>query len=151
MSTEGRLALLVAERDGDWSGWVDPLRSEADDVIVLLQRRGESPAELAARVRERVESLRLTNELTAAALVGNGWDTATLSARARMVQAIASQMVSAGAGRIYLDGGPRTGRGRHAMAALASVVEDQVVRTGVDVVTASAPAQPPAQTERRAA
>ncbi len=151
MSTQGRLAVLVAERDGDWSGWVDPLRSESDDVVVILQRRGESAAELATRVRERVQELRLGAEITAAALVGGGsWDTATLSARALMVRAIATQMVSAGGGRIYLDG-PRAGRGRHAMAALASVVEDQVAQTGVDVVTAAAPAQPVLEPQRRAA
>lgn len=152
MSTQGRLAVLVAERDGDWSGWVDPLRSDSDDVVVILQRRGETPGELATRVRERVQELRLTSEISAAALVGGAcWDTATLSARALVVRAIANQMVSAGGGRIFLDGGARTGRGRHAMAALAAVVEDQVAHTGVDVLTSSAPALPQAQEQRRAA
>lgn len=150
VSIQGRLAVLVVERDGDWSGWVDALRSEADDLVVITQRRGESIAELATRVRERVQELRGTAELTAAALVGAGWDTETLSARALMVRAIASQMGAAAGGRIYLDGGPRSGRGRHAMAALAAVVEDQVAPT-VDIVPSSAPVPAHAEPQRCAA
>ncbi len=147
MSTEGKLALLVAERDGDWSGWVEPLRVDSEDVVVVVQRRGESAGEFATRVRERVQALRLEGEIAAAALVGGAtWDDATLSARALMVRAIVTPMVSAGGGRVFLDGGAR-GRGRHAMAALAAVVEDQLGRTGVDVVTATAAAAEP-QPER---
>lgn len=138
MSTEGKLALLVAERDGDWSGWVEPLRAESEDVVVLVQRRGESASEFATRVRERVHTLCLEGDIGAAALVGGStWDDATLSARALIVRAIVTPMVSTGAGRVFLDSGARAGRGRHAMAALAAVVEDQLGRTGVNVVTAS--------------
>ncbi len=143
MNIEGKLALLVAERDGDWSGWVEPLRAESDDVIVVVQRRDENASEFATRVRERVHRLRLEGELAAAALVGGStWDDATLSSRSLMVRAIVTPMVSAGGGRVFLDGGVRSGRGRYAMAALASVVEDQLARTGVDVVTASASHEP---------
>lgn len=145
-----KTAVLIAEHDSEWIGWVDPLRSESEDVVVVVQRRGESAGELATRVRERVRALRLEGEITAAALVGGPcWDDRTLSARALMVRAIVNEMVSAGGGRMYLDGGVQIGRGRHAMAALAAVVESQLAQTGVDVVTASAAAQP--QPLRRAA
>jgi hypothetical protein len=138
-----KTAVLIAERDSDWSGWVEPLGNEADDVVVIVQRRGESPGELAMRVRERVLELRLESEISAAALVGGAsWDDATLSARALMVRAIVTQMVSSGTGCVYLDGGGQPGRGRHAMAALAAVVEDQLAQTGVAVVTGSAEQQP---------
>lgn len=151
MSSVGKMAVLVAERDGDWSGWVDPLREECDDVVVVVQRRGESASELATRVRERVQKLQLEGDIGAAALIGGAtWDDATLSARALMVRAIVTPMVSAGGGRVYLDGGARSRRGRHAMAALAAVVEDQLARTGVDVVTATA-TELPSQRLRRAA
>lgn len=147
-------ALLVAERDSDWSGWVEPLREEAHDVVVVLQNRGETSAELATRVRERVQELRDKGEIAAAALVGGAsWDETTLSARALMVRAIVTQMVSSGGGRVYLDGGGRSGRGRHAMAALASVVDEQLGQTGVDVVTASrshTPSEIPARLPRAA-
>lgn len=147
-----KMAVLVAERDSEWSGWVEPLGGESDDVVVVVQRRGETPGELATRVRERVQELRLEGEITAAALVGGAsWDDKTLSARALMVRAIVNEMVSAGGGRVYLDGGASTGRGRHAMAALAAVVETQLAQTGVDVVTASAAQQQQAQPLRRAA
>lgn len=143
MNSVGKVAVLVAEQGSEWSGWVEPLRAESSDVVVVVQRRAETPGELATRVRERVRELRLEGEITAAALVGGAsWDTATLSARALMVRAIVTQMVGAGGGTMYLDGGGRAGRGRHAMAALAAVVEDQLGQTGVDVVTASAEPQP---------
>lgn len=138
MSSIKRTALLIAEREGDWSDWVEPLRGQADDIAVILQRMGETPSELATRVRERVGELQLEGELVAAALVGGEhWDSATLTARSLMIRAIVSQMISAGSGRLFLDGGAKSGRGRHAMQALAFVVEDQIGDSGVEVVTSA--------------
>ena len=129
-------AVLVAERDGDWSDWVESLRGEADDIAVVLQRMGESPSAFATRVRERVQELRARGELVAAALVGGDrWDAETLSARSLMIRAIVAEMSPAHQGQLYLDAGRTAGRGRYAMQALASVVEDQIP-TGVDVLTA---------------
>lgn len=144
MGTMGKWAVLVAEQHGDWSSWVDPLQAEADEVVVVLQRRGESAAELATRVRERVQELRNEGGVASAALVGGAsFDEATLSARALIVRTIVTQMVASGGGCVYLDSGARAGRGRHAMAALASVVGDQVAHTGVHLVTAQgAPSEP---------
>jgi hypothetical protein len=136
MSRIAKTGVLVAERGADWSGWVEPLQAESDDVTVILQRCGESPGAFATRVRARVQELRAEGELVAASLVGAArWDDATLSARALVVRTIVTEMVGAGGGRVYLDAGARAGRGRHAMRALAAVVEDQVARTGVDLVT----------------
>ncbi len=148
----GKWAVLVAEQQGDWDGWIEPLREQADEVVVVLQRRGESAAELATRVRERVQELREDGGVAAAALVGGATcDDATLSARALMVRAIVSQMVASGGGRVFLDSGLQAGRARHAMAALAAVVEDQVAQTGVDLVTAQgAPEEAPAGLRRAA-
>ncbi|HJL18010.1 MAG TPA: hypothetical protein RMH99_20270 [Sandaracinaceae bacterium LLY-WYZ-13_1] len=146
MSYSKRTAVLVAERDGDWSDWVESLRLEADDIAIVLQRMGESPSELATRVRERVQGLRCEGHLVAGALVGGErWDSDTLSARSLMIRAMVSQMVVSGRGQLFLDGGSQSGRGRHAMQALASVVEDQIRDTGVEVHTsAGAPGAPEA-------
>jgi hypothetical protein len=60
-------------------------------------------------------------------------------------------MVASGGGRVFLDSGLQAGRARHAMAALAAVVEDQVAQTGVDLVTAQgAPEEAPAGLRRAA-
>ena len=132
----GKTALLVAEREGDWSAWVDPLREQSDDVAVVLQRQGESAGELATRVRARVEELSRDGEIVAAALVGGAsFDDQTLSARARIVRAIVAPMAESGGGQLYLDGGARAGRGRHAMQALASALEGHV---GDSVVVSTA-------------
>lgn len=144
MSIRKRTAVLVAERDGDWSEWIESLRDDADDIAIVLQRMGESPAALATRVRERVEEL--DGDLVAAALVGGDrWDPDTLSARSLMIRAIVTRMVTSGRGQLFLDAGAHAGRGRHAMQALASVVEDQVADTGVEICTAARRPRPPVE------
>lgn len=152
MGTKGKWAVLVAEQRGDWCGWVEPLREAAEQVVVILQRCGETPAELATRVRERAQELRAEGGIAAAALVGGAsFDDATLSARARIVRTVVTQMVEVGGGRVYLDGSAQAGRGRHAMAALAAVVEDHVNQTGVELVSAQGvPAVAPAGLPRAA-
>jgi hypothetical protein len=144
-------AVLVSERDGEWSGWVAPLREHSDDVAVVVQRMDETTGEFATRVRARILEIQKDTEIVAAALVGgSSFDDRTLSARALMVRAIVSPMVGSGGGSLFLDGGAR-GRGRHAMQALASVVGDQLTTTGVVISTACpAPVPPPAQVRRAA-
>lgn len=149
MSRTKKTAVLVAERGGEWSEWVEPLREDVDEFAIVLQRQGESPSELATRVRERVAELQLEGELVAAALVGGDrWDPDTLSARSLMIRAMVSQMVPTGRGRLFLDGGERAGRGRHAMQALAAVVEDQV--GGGIAVSTQSPNVPPMAPARAA-
>lgn len=139
MASRKKMAVLVAERDGDWSEWIDSLRADVDDIAIVLQRMDESPAQLAFRVRSRVESLAGAELVTAALVGGDRWDAETLSARSLMIRAIVSQMVSTGTGRLFLDAGTHARRGQHAMQALASVVEDQLLDTGVDVRTMRGP------------
>ncbi len=149
MSSTQKTALLVAEREGDWSSWVEPLRGEVDDIAIVLQRMDETLAELAARVRARVEEIANEGELVAAALVGGErWDSDTLAARSQMIRAIVSHMAAVDSGRVYLDTGIGARRGRHAMQALASVVGEQIA-SHVDIVTTEGPQPQPAR--RRAA
>ena len=130
-----KTGLLVAERDADWSEWVEPLRAEVQDIAIVLQRMGETPSELATRVRERVAEISKNGELVCAALVGGErWDSDTLHARSLMIRAMVSQMMGTDDGVLYLDAGDKVGRSRHAMQALASVVSEQI-GDGVDIVT----------------
>lgn len=136
MSGKKTTAVLVAEREGDWNDWVESLRDDAEDIAIVLQRMGESPSAFATRVRARVQELHAEGELVAAALVGGDrWDSETLSARSLIIRAIIAEMAPAHQGQLFLDAGSTSGRGRYAMQALASVVEDQIP-AGVDVVTA---------------
>ena len=135
MSGKKKTAVLVAERSGLWSDWIEPLRAQAEDIAVILQRIEETPSQLAVRVRERLVQIAQEGELVAAALIGGDqWDSATLTARSSMTCALAAQMSAAGNGRLFLDTA-HSGRGRHAMQALAAVLEEQV-GDGVDIVTA---------------
>ena len=135
MTRTNKTAVLVAERAGDWSAWVEPLRARADDIAIVLQRLGETPAELATRVRERVAEIATQTEVVAAALVGGErWDSDTLSARSLMIRAIVSHMPPVQEGQLYLDAGTAGGRSWHAMQALGSVVAEQIGGQ-VDIVT----------------
>ncbi|MBZ0118403.1 MAG: hypothetical protein K8H88_15485 [Sandaracinaceae bacterium] len=132
-SVRGKMAILIAEQDSDWGDWLRSLRCEADDVIILLQRQDEGATAFATRVRGRIHDLR-DGEIVAAALVGGEhFDDSVLGARSAVARAIVAQMAAQGRGQLFLDGGVRSGRGRHAMQALANVVFDQVAQTGVQV------------------
>lgn len=134
---ETTTVVLVAERDSEWQGWVDQLCSTGADVRVLAQRAGESASRFAARVRSEMQ---LDAALDEAVLVGGlACDPEVLAARALIVRALTSRMASAG--RLTLDGTPRT---RLAMEALAQIVSDQLHASGVEVVTERAPASIPA-------
>lgn len=139
MSNTFKTGLLVAERDADWSEWIDPLRAEVHDIAIVLQRMEETPSQLATRVRARVAEIAGQGNLVTAALVGGErWDSDTLNARSLMIRAIVSQMKGAQDGVLYLDAGDRVGRSRHAMQALASVVSEQIGDT-VELVTTYGP------------
>lgn len=147
MSSSKKTAVLVAERDGDWSAWVEPLRDQADDIAIVLQRMGESPSELATRVRERVEEVSRSGSVVAAALVGGDrWDAEILSSRSLIIRALSTRMAPGTEAQLFLDAGAKNGRGRHAMQALASVVSEEV-DDSVSVVTTRGPLPAP----RRAA
>ena len=127
MTINPQIGLLVAERDADWSEWIESLRDEVQDIAIVLQRLGETPSELATRVRARVAELGEKGELISAALVGGEcWDPDTLNARSLMIRAIVSHMTGTEEAKLYLDAGDREGRSRHAMQALASVVCEQI-------------------------
>ena len=148
MSRQSKIGLLVAERDADWSEWIEPLRGEVHDIAIVLQRMGETPSELATRVRARVSELAGKGEVVAAALVvGECWDSDTLNARSLMIRAVLSHMMGSEAPTLYLDAGEKAGRSRHAMQALASVVSEQI-GNAVEIVTTHGPTAVPA---RRAA
>jgi len=130
-----RVALVVAEREGDWQAWVDELRRSTPDVAVMVQRQGEAATAFAMRVRAKVTELDAEGGLVdAVAFVGGErFDDQILGSRLLAIRALVSGMVHAGGGRLVLDSGPRSGRARFAMVALAAAVADQVRGTGVSV------------------
>ena len=149
MGMAKKVAVLIAERDADLGGWMHTLRGQSDQVVVVQQQDDESFPELATRVRERVATLGPRTEVVAATLAGGPrWDVAVLGARSLMVRAVVSEMVAGGRGRLFLDATKR--QARISMQALASVVEEQIVDTGVTVRT-DRPAAPIAPARRRAA
>jgi hypothetical protein len=129
MGERDTMAVLIAERDSEWQGWVDALRAVADCVRVIAQRPNESASAFAARVRSEMQ--RSTDVIDHAVLAGGlGCDPEVLAARTLMVHALTSRM--ADKSRLHLDGNRRTG---FAMEALAQIVSDQLQASGVEVVT----------------
>lgn len=134
----GPITVLVAERDGEWEGWLGQLRATAPALRVIAQRASESPTMFASRVR--AEAQRLEGAVDDAVLVGGPvCDPETLASRVLIVRALTSRMPADA--RLHLDG---TGRAKLAMEALAQIVSDQLHASGVEVVTERAPAFVPA-------
>jgi len=134
----GSMAVLVAERDGEWEGWVDQLRTTASAVRVIAQRPSETASAFASRVRTEMQ--RIEGPIDEAVLVGGPtFDPEVLGSRALVVRALTSRMQVAGL--LHLDG---AGKARFAMEALAQIVSDQLQASGVSVVTERAPAVAPA-------
>lgn len=129
----GTMAVLVAERDGEWEGWADQLRTTASAVRVISQRPSESASAFAGRVRAEMQ--RIEGMVEDAVLVGGPvCDPEVLASRAVVVRALTSRMQVEGV--LHLDG---AGKARFAMEALAQIVSDQLQATGVSVVTERAP------------
>jgi hypothetical protein len=125
----GTTKVLIAERDGEWEGWADQLRTTESTVRVVAQRPGETATAFAARVR--TEMGRVEGAVAEAVLIGGvACDPEVLGARVLMVRAVTSRMPSAG--RLHLDG---RGRAKLAMAALAEICSDQLAASGVAVFT----------------
>lgn len=137
MGNHGTMAVLIAERDSEWQGWVDQLRSTADCVRVVAQRPSESASAFASRVRSEMQ--RDGGAVSEAVLAGGlACDPEVLGARALVVRALTSRMTTNS--RLHLDGTRRT---RLAMEALAQIVSDQLQASGVEVVTDHAPVYVP--------
>lgn len=135
--SDGTIAVLVAERDGEWEAWAQHLRSTASDVRVIAQRPSEPASAFAARVRAEMRGLEEGGGpiVSDAVLVGGlACDPEVLGARVLVVHALTSQMPVAS--RLHLDG---AGRSRLAMEALAQIVSEQLEAAGVWVLTERAP------------
>lgn len=124
-----KTAILIAERDADWKPWARDLHARVDTVRVITQDERETSGAFAKRVREELGTVH--GRVVMAVLTGgHGFDADVLTSRSLIVRSVAAHMAE---GTLLLDSG--TGRQRFAMQALASVVEDQLAGTGVQVVT----------------
>lgn len=129
------LAMVIAERGSDWESWVDQLRREADDVCLIVQQPGETVAELAARVRQRVDALQPYEALGKAVVVSGGRvDQDAVAARSLAIRAIVAPMVRAGHGNVVL---ASNAKDRFSMMGLASTVASMIRGTGVDIQPAA--------------
>lgn len=129
------VAMVIAEKGSAWTPWVERFRAQCDDVIVVLQERGETVGDLATRVRAKVEELEeLEVSLRDAVIVGGGRiDADAMSARSLAIRAVVSPMVRASGGQLLLDS---KGPDRYSMMGLASTVASMLRGTGVLVAPA---------------
>lgn len=136
-SQQNRVSMVVAERDSDWSRWVERFRFHTPDVVVVTQRPGEKVAAFATRVRARVAELEdQGSQVDRAVIVGGGrTDRDALAARSLAIRALASAMAHQGGGDLLLDD---RGADRYSMHALAFTVAELVRGTGVTVAPAEA-------------
>jgi len=119
------LTWIISERGSE----LEPCRPVPSGARVIAQGPSETPASLAARVRLEVAGAARVETLVVAA--GDRTDSEVLSSRLIMLRAATSKMLGAGGGRVHLRA--RARHARHAMAALAEVVSEQVRHTSVVV------------------
>ncbi len=133
--TRPATSLIVAERNSDWTPWVDRFKADAPDVVVILQEKDEKTNDFAVRVRDKVRELVAEERAPSwATLVGGGrTDSQVLESRSLMLRAIASEMAKGPGGRVLLSD---AGADRYTMAALASAVQMSVRGTSVTVAHA---------------
>lgn len=131
-------SMIVAERGGDWARWVERFREDTPDVVVVLQHEGESMAQLAARVRERLDAMVTAGAMPANAVVvgGGRTDQVTLASRATILRSIAKAMAAFGGGSVQLDS---SGADKYSMVALAAATSMMVQGTGVRVTAGAGP------------
>jgi len=140
MSTDSRnSSIVVAEHGSRWAPWAERFRMDGPDVVVILQRRGESSAKLPLRVRGRPAELGREGRPPARAVVvgGGRTDADALSARSLTIRSIAAEMANNGGGTLMLDD---AGADRFSMAALAATVAELTRGSGVVVAHAGATA-----------
>ncbi len=131
------ISIVVAEAGAEYTSWVDVLRSEGHDVVVLRQRDDETLAEMAARVSARVRGVaELGAQLEKAVICGgNAGAKDTLSARTTTTRALLTAMVPRSRGQLVLSGARHD---RFAMLGLASTLAEMVRGSGVSVQPAEA-------------
>lgn len=130
--------MVVAEHGSDWAPWAERLRNPAGDLLVVLQQAGEPVAELAGRVRERLERVqsagrRLDRAVIVAGIGGEG----TLPGRTQVVRALTHGLQDGGGGELVLDGHDSD---RFTMRAIAQAVAESMRGSGVRVRHAGSPA-----------
>jgi hypothetical protein len=136
-STDYKIAMVIAERGSAWESWVETLRLRygADDVCLIVQQPGESVADMATRVRKRVQALQPYETLTHAVVVSGGrTDNDAVSARSLAIRAIVAPMVKAGGGDVILASNTKD---RFSMMGLASTVASMIRGTGVSIQPAA--------------
>lgn len=134
--TPALVSLVVAELGSPWESWAERFAIGTPDVVVVVQRPGETADRWAMRVRTQVAGLAASDARLARAVVVAGTSgPQSLAARSLAVKALVAPMVAQGEGTVLLDGNVAD---RLGMMALAQLVATQVVGTGVSVRATSA-------------
>jgi hypothetical protein len=126
--------MLVAEQGTDWATWMEALRSEASDVVVVVQGENEARDHFVARASRRVSDLLDKGAiLRSAGLVGGkDWHPQALRQRATLLRRMAAWMGrDAEGGRLFIDASNASGR--HGIRALASAVSEETRGTPISI------------------
>ncbi|MEM6960830.1 MAG: hypothetical protein AAF355_04605 [Myxococcota bacterium] len=124
--------MLVAERGAVWQSSEASERLPKEPGAYCVQGEGESSAEFASRVRQRLAYVDRSHPPLANLLILGGEDRepAVWAARASMIQAFVSTREGRGSSEVLLAPHPSD---RHSMRAIANSVCESVRGTGVDV------------------
>ncbi|MEM9194265.1 MAG: hypothetical protein AAGF12_34130 [Myxococcota bacterium] len=139
MSQDCTHALIIAERNANWTPWAERFR--LPDVTILVQRKNEKHDGFVSRVRVKIGELEAAGEMPQQAVVVGGGriDPKAVGSRSTLVRALTTAMSRHGGGVVELDD---SGPDRYAMAAIASTVGMLARGSGVRVKHATIPPHP---------
>jgi hypothetical protein len=131
------VAIIVAERGGEWLSWARALRANRDSTIVLAQSSLEDDASFAERVSERLRRLERTRTLVqdAAFVGGDRSDAQAQVQRTAILRRLSTLLSLDGRStRLYLDAAARQGqRSLRLMRALGWTIADLSRGSGLSV------------------
>jgi hypothetical protein len=126
---------VVVEQGADWHGSATERSVSATGRAMVFQQPSETPAELALRVRRRVQLLRHSSTPVELAVVAasDATDDATFQARCQIAQALLSTMGAGTARLVFEAPASISNDGRHELLSIAGTLTGQLHGSQIEV------------------
>lgn len=135
--TAARVLFVVVETGARWPIWLTEMQRVVPEVVVVAADRDGTPAELALRVLQRLQSLESGDARVelAAVLAGNAPATdEVFEARCLIARAVLRHMAAAGIGKLAFSAPSNLpDASRHELMALVGTLTDQLVGTQMSI------------------
>jgi hypothetical protein len=131
------ILFVVVETGGQWPAWLSKLQRVVHDVVVVAADPDGTPAELALRVLNRLQSLEASKDHAQMAVVLAGTSSAhdeVFEARCLMARALLRHMAAEKTGKLVYSAGSRLpDDARHELMALVGTLTEQLIGTQMSI------------------